>query len=87
MPLEKNDIKIGNTKIEHAVKHQLEINHWQQHELVDKNRKILKCLTEVVCLLRQHGLGFRGHDETEFLHKGKLSGFIKFNSNSNMINV
>jgi hypothetical protein len=58
-------LHFGHQKIDETIKNQFQFNNSEHNESVHKNRGILKLLIDVTCLLANHQLPFRGHDESD----------------------
>lgn len=69
----------GRLRIDEALDHGREVARRNHNLLVDKNRKNMRTLVDVVCFLGSHGLSFRGHDEREgSFNRGNYKDFCSF---------
>lgn len=69
----------GRIRIDEALDHGREIARRNHNLLVDKNRKHMRTLIDVVCFLGTHGLSFRGHDEREgSINRGNYKDLCSF---------
>jgi len=69
---------LGAIRVERSISEAARISIKQHNELVDKNREVLKRLTDITCWLALQGLPFRGHFEGgESKNKGNFKELFK----------
>lgn len=69
---------LGAIRVEQSISEAARISIKQHNELVDKNREVLKRLTDITCWLALQGLPFRGHFEgEESKNKGNFMELFK----------